>query len=68
MGGAWQNLPASESVAARKAKARNIVAYLSYALAEVRALSPTAAYLLEMSINAIGEDAPTDSQTRQAHS
>jgi hypothetical protein len=40
----------------RQAKAQQVVAYLSYALADVRALSPTGSFLLEMSIVAINED------------
>jgi hypothetical protein len=41
---------------ARQAKAGQAVAYLSYALGDVRALSPTGAFLLEMAIVAIKED------------
>jgi hypothetical protein len=40
----------------QQAKAQQVVAYLSYALEDVRALSPTGSFLLEMSIVAINED------------
>jgi hypothetical protein len=46
--------PASDPV--QQAKAQQIAAYLSYVLEDVRALSPTSSFLLEMSIVAINED------------
>ena len=46
----------SESDLAQQARAQQVVAYLSYALEDMRALSPTGAFLLEMSIVAINED------------
>ncbi len=46
----------SELDPAQQAKAQQLAAYLSYALEDVRALSPTAAFLLEMTIVAINED------------
>jgi hypothetical protein len=46
----------SASDLARQAKAHQVVAYLFYALDDVRALSPTGAFLLEMSIVALNED------------
>jgi hypothetical protein len=46
----------SESDLTLQAKAQQVVAYLSYALEDMRALSPTGAFLLEMSIVAINED------------
>ncbi|MFN3656750.1 MAG: hypothetical protein ACK4UO_05785 [Pseudolabrys sp.] len=52
----WQGHVASEHEADRKARAQAIVAYLSYALEDVRALSPTGSYLLELSIKAIKDD------------
>jgi hypothetical protein len=50
--------------AERKASISRLVAYLSYALDEVRALSPISSYLLEMSIAAIKEDRPSQQQPR----
>ncbi len=41
---------------AQQAKAHEVVAYLSYALEDVRALSGTGTFLLEMSIVALNED------------
>ena len=40
----------------RKAKAREIVAYLSYAMQDVSKLSTTSAHLLEMSLAALSEE------------
>jgi hypothetical protein len=45
-----------ESAAKRRAKARQLVAYLAYVVEDVRVLSPTSSHLLEMSIAAINED------------
>lgn len=50
------NLDKTDVIASRNSKARQIVAYLSYALEDVRTLSPTSSYLLEMSIAAINDD------------
>lgn len=44
--------------AERKAQAKTLVAYLSYALDEVRAISPDNIYYLEMLIEAIEEGVP----------
>jgi hypothetical protein len=41
---------------AQQAKAHEVVAYLSYVLEDVRALSGTGTFLLEMSIVALNED------------
>lgn len=46
--------PASDP--AQQAKAQQIAAYLSYVLDDMRALSPTGSFLLEMAIVAINED------------
>jgi len=46
----------TESASKRRAKARQMVAYLAYVVEDVRALSPTGSHLLEMSIAAINED------------
>jgi hypothetical protein len=40
----------------RKAKARQLVAYLSYAMQDVSKLSTTSAHLLEMSVAALSEE------------
>jgi hypothetical protein len=40
----------------RKAKARELVAYLSYAMQDVSKLSTTSAHLLEMSLAALSEE------------
>lgn len=40
----------------RKAKAREVVAYLSYAMQDVSKLSMTSAHLLEMSLAALNEE------------
>ena len=40
----------------RKAKAREMVAYLSYAMQDVSKLSTTSAHLLEMSLAALSEE------------
>jgi hypothetical protein len=45
-----------ERAKTRRVKAQEIVAYLSYALADVRSLSPTSSYFLEISIAAIKDD------------
>lgn len=50
------NLAKSDDIAARKTKARQIVAYLTYVMDDVRTLSPTSSYLLELTIAAINED------------
>ena len=42
--------------AKRRAKAQQLVAYLSYAVEDVRQLSPTSTHLLEMTIVAINDD------------
>lgn len=51
-------MPSAESdlASARQAKAQQVVAYLSYALEDMRALSPTGTFLLEMSLVAVNED------------
>jgi hypothetical protein len=40
----------------RRGKARELVAYLSYAVEDLRQVSPASSHLLEMSIAAINED------------
>jgi hypothetical protein len=40
----------------RQVNARQIVAYLSYALDDVRSLSPATLYLLELTIASLNED------------
>jgi hypothetical protein len=40
----------------RRSKARELVAYLSYAVEDLRRVSPASSHLLEMSIAAINED------------
>ncbi len=40
----------------RRSKARELVAYLSYAVEDLRQVSPASSHLLEMSIAAINED------------
>lgn len=45
-----------------------IVAYLSYALADVRKLSSLGAHLLQMTIVAISEDSVADKVNRPPHS
>lgn len=40
----------------RRVKAQELIAYLAYAVEDVRAVSPTSSHLLEMSIAAINED------------
>ena len=50
------NLAKSGDLATRKIKARQIVAYLTYVMDDVRTLSPTSSYLLELTIAAINDD------------
>ena len=45
-----------ERTKTRRDKARELVAYLSYAVEDLRVVSPTSSQLLEMSIAAINED------------
>jgi len=56
----------------RKAKARQIVAYLTYAMQDVSKLSTTSAHLLEMSVAALSEETglPAEGETKwaRAHS
>jgi len=52
-----------ERATERKAKARELVAFLSYAMQDVSKLSTTSAHLLEMSLAALSEEiglAPDD--------
>ena len=51
-------IPSAESALdpTKQAKAQQVVAYLSYALEDMRALSPTGTFLLEMSLVALNED------------
>jgi len=50
------NASAIERAKTRDDKARGLVAYLSYALEDLRQVSPASSHLLEMTIVAINED------------